>query len=117
MHSYHELEVWKEAMKLAKEVYEITRSFPQDEFDGLTSQLRRSSKSVLLTIAEGFGRYTYADKANKYVIARGECTETDAALLIASELGFVPSERVLGARESASRTGRMLSCLIAANRK
>lgn len=56
--NHKDLEVWKRAMGLAREVYEETRSFPASEMYGLTSQLRRAAVSVPSNIAEGAARGT-----------------------------------------------------------
>lgn len=86
MKSYRELEVWKVGIQLLKEIYSLTEDLPKHEQYGLTSQLRRASSSILANVAEGFGRFTYPDKANKYTIARGECSEVDAFVSILVEL-------------------------------
>ena len=49
--THKDLSVWKKAMELAKEVYEITGSFPKEERFGLTSQMRRAAVSVPSNIA------------------------------------------------------------------
>ncbi len=36
--SYRDLLVWQRAMDVAVAVYDLTRSYPQDELFGLTSQ-------------------------------------------------------------------------------
>jgi four helix bundle protein len=46
------LVVYKKARKLAKSIFEITKSFPKEEMYSLTDQLRRSSRSVGAEIAE-----------------------------------------------------------------
>ena len=40
----------------AYDVYEVTEQFPRDEIHGMTSQLRRSSLSVILNYIEGYTR-------------------------------------------------------------
>ena len=52
----------------------------------LRDQALRSAKSVCLNIAEGTGR-TGADQKRVFVIARGEASETVAALYIAGLCG------------------------------
>ncbi len=42
----------------------------------LTAQIKDASRSVTANIAEGYGRYTYADTRNFFIIARGSVTET-----------------------------------------
>ena len=44
--THKDLTVWQEAMKLAKEVYQLTSNFPKEEIYGLTSQMRRAAVSV-----------------------------------------------------------------------
>ena len=38
MTNYKDLDVWKISMEVVKEVYLLTRKFPQNELYGLTSQ-------------------------------------------------------------------------------
>jgi four helix bundle protein len=45
--SYRDLEVWKNGVKLAKDIYRLTETFPNHELYALTSQLRRASVSVM----------------------------------------------------------------------
>ena len=42
--------------KYAHEVYRATKCFPREELYGITSQLRRSSLSVVLNYIEGYAR-------------------------------------------------------------
>ncbi|MDB4978519.1 MAG: ribosomal protein [Candidatus Peribacteria bacterium] len=112
MESFTNLAAWKEGMKLVKEVYRLTGKFPKEEVYGLTSQMRRSSSSVLANFAEGFSRTSTPDKAYKYTIARGECSETKAFLLIAIELGFLEPEEAKVPIELTDHVGRLLSGLI-----
>lgn len=58
MHNYKKLEIWKRSIKLATNIYEITKEFPNEEKYGLVSQLRRCVVSVGSNIAEGAGRDT-----------------------------------------------------------
>lgn len=99
-------------MALAKEIYRLTKDFPREELYGLTSQLRRAGTSILANVAEGCGRYTFADKAHKFVIARGECAEVEAFLLFAIEIGMLKNENAQLAKALLDQTGRMLSGLI-----
>ncbi|GBE05531.1 hypothetical protein BMS3Abin10_01163 [bacterium BMS3Abin10] len=50
---FRDLEVYQKAFKAAMEIYEITKSFPEDERYSLTSQIRKASRSVCSNIAEG----------------------------------------------------------------
>jgi four helix bundle protein len=54
---------------------------------GLRDQAMRAAKSACLNTAEGAGRYTRADKARAFAIARGEAVEAAAAIEIAVACG------------------------------
>lgn len=117
MTPFAKLEVWKLALALVKEIYAMTSHFPSSERFGITDQIRRASVSVLANIAEGSGRYTFADKAAKYVIARGELSEIDALLIVSGELKFGQEQVIKQLLERTEKIGRMLSGLIAGCRK
>mgnify|MGYP001561479559 CR=1 FL=1 len=44
--SYRELRVYQAAMNMAMEIFNITKSFPEEEKYSLVDQIRRSSRSV-----------------------------------------------------------------------
>ena len=112
MKSYRDLDSWKVGVELLKEINRLVLLLPQMEQYEMGKQLRRSSKSVLANIAEGFGRFTYPDKANKYIIARGECSEIDAFLAMAIELKYLTQEQCNVAFASLERERKLLSGLI-----
>lgn len=60
--SFEDLECWKVSRELRKFVSEkVLPRFPEFEKYSLTSQPRRSSRSVGDNIAEGFGRFNYKE--------------------------------------------------------
>jgi four helix bundle protein len=87
--SYADLEVWKKAKDLAKEIYLITNAFPTQEQYGLVTQLRRASVSVPSNIAEGCGRDSSKDTVRFLFIARGSLYEIETQIILAHELGFI----------------------------
>lgn len=112
MKSFTDLDAWKIGLKLLEEIYELSKEFPKEEQFGITRQIRKSASSILANLAEGFGRGTRADKANRYVISRGECTEVYAFLIMVTCLKFVTKERATHAFNLCSREGRLLSGLV-----
>lgn len=83
------LEVYGITRSLTLEVYKITKNLPPEEKFGIASQLRRSVVSICLNIAEGSGRYSKKDFANFIRIAIGSLIETDTALKISIDLGYI----------------------------
>ena len=117
MGSYRDLNVWKEARSLAREIYAITAEYPRTEIFGLAQQLRRAAVSIICNYAEAQGRWTRREQANFYIIARGSTLEMEAQLLISEDLGFLSPERAAPLIERARSIGRMLNGLIKRSRK
>ena len=88
-YSFEKLEVWIEAKELSKNIYFITKGFPDDEKFGMTSQLKRGSISICSNIAEGSARKTNKDKAHFTVMAFSSAVEVLNQLIIAHELKFI----------------------------
>ncbi len=88
MSNYKDLEVWKQAIELAKTVYELTAGFPASELYGLTSQMRRSSVSIASNVAEGAARSTDKEFIHFLHIAMGSAAELDTQYTLSKELQF-----------------------------
>ena len=56
MKDHKDLDVWKQSMVLAEQVYTLTKEFPFDEKYGLISQMKRAVVSIPSNIAEGAAR-------------------------------------------------------------
>ena len=112
MGPYQNLQAWKTGLDLVKAVYDLSKDFPSSERYELTKQMLKATVSIVINFAEGCGRFTYPDKANKYVIARGECSEVEACILIAIHLGFTSKARADNALKLVERERKLLSGLI-----
>ena len=54
--NFEKLEVYNDAVELANQTYEITKTFPRSEIFGITNQVRRAAISIPSNIAEGSSR-------------------------------------------------------------
>ncbi len=90
--THKDLDVWKESMTLAKEVYRLTTNFPKEETFGLASQMRRAAVSIPSNIAEGAARNSTKEFIQSLYIALGSLAELETQLLLARELEFVPEK-------------------------
>ncbi len=92
MQDLSKLEIWNKAMKLTKEVYELTKAFPAEEKFALISQVRRCSISVPSNIAEGAGRNSRKEFVQFLAIANGSAYELQTQLTLAFQLGDISNE-------------------------
>ena len=108
--SYRDLDVWRLARRLVREIYEATAGFPPSEARSLTDQLRRAAVSVAANIAEGHGR-RLATFHYHVGVARGSANEIDSHLQLAADVGYLDAalHRRLGSR--VARLARMLTAL------
>lgn len=109
---FRDLVVWQRAMELAKDIYGVTRSFPQTETFGLISQLCRSAVSIPSNIAEGHGRLS--DKVFAVFLgqARGSLYELETQLELARSLGYVEQDVYDRLAANSAEIGRMLNGLL-----
>ena len=98
---HEQLDVWRDAMTLVKETYELSARFPDAERFGLTAQMRRAAVSIPSNIAEGAARRSTAEYLRFLSVARGSLSELDTQLQIAVSLEFVKPEQRLDDRVDA----------------
>ena len=92
MRDYKKFLVWQKSHQLTLDVYKTTISFPKDEIFGLISQMKRSSSSIPINIAEGCGRNSEKDFCRFLYIAFGSANELEYQLLLSTDLKFIDIE-------------------------
>lgn len=85
---YQSLLVWQKSMALVEEIYLWTSSVTPDERFGIVSQLKRSSVSVPINIAEGNARPGGKEARHFVDIARGSVAETETLIILIQRLGL-----------------------------
>ena len=91
MHRYKDLKFWQLSRSFCKDIYVVTKSFPDDEKFGLVSQLRRAAVSIPSNIAEGASRNSNKDFIRFLAISLGSCYEIETQLLLSYDLDFINS--------------------------
>ena len=79
MLSFQRLEVYQRAIEFLALTIDIVGCVPKGHSER-SDQLVRAAESVVRNIAEGAGRWSEADRAKHYKIARGEAMECAASL-------------------------------------
>lgn len=100
-------------MDLAVEIHKMTKNFPQEEKYGVVPQMRRAAVSIAANIAEGFGRYSYADKTHRYVQARGELIEVMTFVHYSERVHYISADQLLSLLRNCQDVHRLLNALIA----
>lgn len=92
MRGFEDLDCYKLASQVFREAYRVVEILPPEEKYNLGDQLRRAATSILLNIAEGYGRYHYLDSLRFYYIARGSLMETLSALIACDDRKYTQSK-------------------------
>ncbi len=106
------LDVWKKSLEFVSNIYQLTKSFPREEQFGLTSQIRRSSVSLISNIAEGFARSSENETKKILDIARSSLVEADTQIEIAIKLGYISENEIKELNENSNHIFAMLTNLI-----
>jgi len=94
MNNFKELNIWKDAMLIAKNIFVVTKQFPSDERFGLVSQINRSVVSIPSNIAEGCGRSSKKEFHHFLAIALGSSYELETQLMLAESFGYISAEKL-----------------------
>lgn len=99
-------------MKLATQVFQISKSFPSSEQYGLTNQIRRATFSIPSNIAEGFCRGGRAEFRYFLQIAFASGAELETELTIAKNVDFLEEKGYFSLMENLEEIMRMLNKMI-----
>ncbi len=112
MQSFRSLRVWEKAHKLTLDIHTSSKTFPREEMYGLTSQMRRSSASIGMNIAEGCCRKGNIEMGRFLQIAMGSASELEYQLLLAHDLEYLQNPDYEKLSTQAVEVKRMLSSLM-----
>jgi len=111
--SAKELDVYRTAYELAMRIFQLSQRFPAEERYALTSQIRRSSRSVCLNLREAWAKRRYPSHfVSKLTDCDGENSETDSSLDFAKDCGYVSAEDHQDLTTRCASIGRMLGSMI-----
>lgn len=105
---FEDIEAWKKARKLAREIYAISNEglFARDF--GLRDQIRRAAVSVMSNIAEGFERGGDVEFRRFLAIAKGSAGEVKAQLYVALDAGMIDQAKFDSLYKKATETGNLV---------
>ena len=105
--------VYQLSYKLAREIFEVTKLFPKEEKYSLTDQIRRSSRSVPVNIAEVWSKRRYQKSfVNRLVDSDGEASETTVHLDFSKDHDYISKEKHTYFIEKYKEVSKMLNSMI-----
>ena len=111
IYRFEDLDAWKIARELTRDVYRITQA---DEFSrdfGLKNQIRKASVSVMSNIAEGFERDGNREFCNFLSIGKGSAGEVRSQLYVALDQDYVTRSEFDHIYLKAQESGRVIAGL------
>lgn len=111
MFKFEKLKIWQESRKFVKDIYDLSRMFPQEEKYGLTSQINRSAVSITLNIAEGSNSGSDKEFRRFLYIASRSLDEVVSCLYLASDMNFTNQNKFAELYQSAEELGKQISSL------
>ena len=109
---FEDLEIWKEARWLTKEIYRLTSGPKFSKDFSLRGQIRSAAVSVMSNIAEGFERGGNQEFSQFLYVAKGSCGEVRAHLYVAVDQGYISANESEDLLNAFKRLSSMIGSLI-----
>lgn len=90
---FEDLDCWKEARQLTKEVYSTSKQETFKKDYSLTDQVRRAATSIMANIAEGFSRQGDREFVQFLFISKSSASELQSHLYVALDQDYIDSTR------------------------
>ena len=109
---FEDLEAWKAAREITKEVYRISKNdlFIRDY--GLRDQICRASVSIMSNIAEGFERDGNKEFINFLSIAKGSSGEVRSQLYVALDQNYISENEFNSLYGITTQNSRLIAGLM-----
>ena len=101
--TFEDLAVYQIAREFRKKMYGVTRLLPDFERFELASQIRRAAVSLTNNIAEGHGRYHFADQVRFFLGSRGSLQELVDDLNVCADEKYIEGNAVEALKNEAAR--------------
>jgi four helix bundle protein len=108
-----ELLAYQRGYELAMRLFKISQRFPSEEKFALTSQMRRSSRSVCMNLREVWAKRRYpAHFLSKHSDCDGEINETDTSIDFARDCGYITLDDHRLLSELCAEVGKLIGAMI-----
>ncbi|MEP6671043.1 MAG: four helix bundle protein [Chthoniobacter sp.] len=107
--SFRDLIVYQRQRQLARQIFDVSKSFPGEEAFSLTDQVRRSSRSIGAPIAEAWAKRDYERHfLSKLTDADAEQNETQHWIETAQDCAYLNAKQVTELLALCDEIGRMI---------
>jgi len=106
---FEEIQSWKKARFLTKQIYTATLAGPFAKDFGLRDQIRRAAVSILSNIAEGFERGGDKEFLQFLAVAKGSAGELRAQLYVALDQHYLSQQQFESLSQEATEISRLIS--------
>ena len=90
---FEDIIAWQKARALNKKIYRISETGDFKKYFPLKNQIRKATISIMLNIAEGFGRNRDREFGNYLNYSNGSAAEVQSALYIALDLDYISQDK------------------------
>ena len=108
---FEDIEAWKKARELAREVYRHSKLGEFSKDFGLRDQIRRAAVSVMSNIAEGFERGGTREFIQFLAIAKGSLGEIESQLYVAFDQDYISEDEFASLRRLTNSAKRLVGGL------
>ena len=113
IHSATDLIVYQKAYLQAMKLFDLSKTFPPEERYALTSQIRRSSRSVCMNLREAWAKRRYpAHFVSKLTDCDGENSETHTSIQFACDCHYLHEPLSTEIFNLNTEIGKMLGAMI-----
>ena len=110
---FQDLFAYQKAFSLAMEIFATTKKFPKEEMYSLTDQIRRSSRSVPITIAEAYRKREYPKHFHsKLTDSDAENSETQGWLEFAFKCEYISEIEYDSLISKSNEIGKLINFMI-----
>ncbi len=106
------LKVWQEAIEFVPQVYKIISSLPGEEKFGITSQIKRASRSIAVNLGQVAARSSKKEFVRFPYYSLGSISELDSLFEISLKLNYLSDSDYKNLIEKLNKPSAMTNGLI-----
>jgi len=112
INKFEDMLIWQKSRIVVNHIYDLTSKDNFKRDFALKNQIIRAGISIMLNVAEGFGRQTNKEFKTFLFYANGSVTEVQSALYIALDRNYISPETFKDIYNHCTEISKMISGLI-----